>query len=204
MTASSLQPRDGFLAVGLIARPWGIHGDMKVESLTDFPDRFAPGSRLWVQEVERVVVASRWQKGAVYLRFAGIDDPEAAAELRGAVVEVPEAERHTLADDEYYHYQLAGATVQTTAGETLGAVAEVLEPGGNAVLVVRGERGEVLLPFIDDVIKLVDLASGLIEVELMDGLLPEPSATRPPRPARAPRPRRRQPAPTGDQPASPD
>jgi ribosomal 30S subunit maturation factor RimM len=51
-------------------------------------------------------------------------------------------------------------------GATLGTVAEVMETGGEAkVLVVRGPEGETLLPFAGRFVKAVDLAAGSIVVE---------------------------------------
>lgn len=167
------EPREGYVAVGRIVRPWGLRGDVKVESLTDFPERFAPGARLWAAGTARTVERSRSHKGDLYLKLSGFDDPEQAEALRDELLEVPEAELHALPEGDYYHYQIEGLHVHTVAGHDLGTVAEVLQPGGNAVLVVHGARGEVLIPFIDDVVRRVDLDAGMIEIDPIDGLLPE-------------------------------
>lgn len=176
--AKQAEPREGYVAIGRVLRPWGLRGDLKVESLTDFPDRFEPGARLWLNAVERVVERARWQKGALYLKLTGIDEPNAADTVRDLLLEIPETELHALDADEFYHHQLIGLAVLTSDGQDLGSVAEVLSPGGNAVLVVRGARGEVLLPFIDDVIQSVDINAGRIRVDVPDGLIEEPSAKR--------------------------
>lgn len=175
MTKQWPEPREGYVAVGRVLRPWGLRGDLKVESMTDFPDRFEDGQRLWLAGREHVVEASRWQKGLLYLKLRGIDDPDDAEPFRDELLEVPEDALHPLDEDEFYHHQLTGLQVNTTADEPLGEVVEVLATGGNAVLVVRGPLGEVLLPFIDDVIRAVDLPAGRITVELIDGLLTPPS-----------------------------
>jgi len=163
--------------VGRVLRPWGLRGDLKIESLTDFAeDRYAPGASLWLDGVERRVELSRSQKGALYVKLAGIDDATAAEAYRGLLLEVPEASLPPLDEDEFYHHQLAGLRAVTVDGEELGTVAEVLATGGNAVLIVRGPAGEVALPFVEDVVKRVDLAGGTLTVELMEGLLPAPKA----------------------------
>jgi 16S rRNA processing protein RimM len=187
------EPRDGYVAVGRVLRPWGLRGDLKVESLSDFPERFEPGARLWLNAVERRVERSRWQKGALYLKLTGIDDPNAAGAMRDLLLEIPETELHELDADEFYHHQLVGLIVRTDDGTDLGTVAEVLSPGGNAVLVVRGARGDVLLPFIDDVIRAVDLDAGRISADVPDGLIDAPPAAPsrdPLLPSRRRRPRR--------------
>ncbi len=165
--------------MGRVLRPWGLRGDVKVESLTDFPERFAPGSTLWVAGEQRTVEGSRWRGDTVYLKLSGVNSPEEAEQVRGALLEVPESERRPLPKGEFYEDELLGLTVRTSDGETLGKVAELLNPGPNSVLVVRGERGEILIPFIEDVIRGVDPAKGTIEIDLVEGLMAEP------RPARA-------------------
>jgi 16S rRNA processing protein RimM len=179
MPHRDLEPREGYVAVGRVVRPWGLRGDLKIEPLTDFPeDRFAPDASLWLDGVKRTVEHARSQKGALYVKLSGIDDATAAEACRGLLLEVPEASLPPLEDDEYYHHQLVGLGVVTTDGAELGTVTEVLPTGGNPVLLVRGDAGEVTLPFIDDVIKTVDLEAGRVSVELMEGLLPEPKAER--------------------------
>lgn len=185
MPRSSQEPREGFIAVGRVLRPWGLRGDLKIQSLTDFPERFEPGAGLWLADRERTVERSRSQSGALYVKFSGIDDATEAERYRGLLLEVRESALPPLDDDEFYHHQLVGLRVATLDGSDLGVVREVLSTGSNAVLVVSGPRGEVLLPFIEDVIREIDLGGGAISVELLDGLLPDterqsvPRRTRP-------------------------
>jgi 16S rRNA processing protein RimM len=173
-----------------VLRPFGLRGEVKAEPLTDFPERFAPGARLWVGGVECTVERSRVHRGDLYLKLHGFESAEAAESIRDALLEVPEAMLHPLEDDTFYHHQLEGLTVRATTGETLGPVREILEPGPNPVLVVAGGRGEILIPFIEDVVRRVDIAGGVIEIELIEGLLPEERAPRT-RPAIPPWARRR-------------
>jgi 16S rRNA processing protein RimM len=173
------EPREGFIAVGRVLRPWGLRGDLKVEPLSDFLDeRFATGASIWLDDRERAVEHARSQTGSLYVKLSGIDDATAAEPFRGLLLEVPEASLPPLDEDTFYHHQLLGLRAETADGEALGEVAEVLETGGNAVLVLRGPRGELLIPFIDDVVTAVDPAAGTLTVTLIDGLVPDPPAAR--------------------------
>ena len=173
----------GYVAVGRILGTWGLHGDLKVESLTDFPQRFAPGGRVCLGGVAHVIERCRWQRGNALLKLAGIDSTTAAEALRHGLLEVPEDELHPLGEGEYYHFQILGLEVRTTTGEVLGRVEQIISTGSNDVYVVRGARGEVLVPAVDDVVKNVDPAAGQIEVEAVEGLLPAKRRTkRPDRP----------------------
>ena len=172
------EPHEGYVAVGRVLRPWGLRGDLKVESLSDFPERFDPGARVWLDGVRREIEQARSQTGYLYLKLSGIDDVTAAEQYREQLLEVPESALAPLDPDEFYHHQLIGLHVVTVDDQALGDVKEVLSTGGNAVLVVRCDGPDVLLPFIEDVIKSVDLAAGRITVELLEGLLPEPKRQR--------------------------
>ncbi|HJF17353.1 MAG TPA: PRC-barrel domain-containing protein, partial [Globicatella sulfidifaciens] len=59
-------------------------------------------------------------------------------------------------------------------GDELGTVKEILSLGSNDVWVVKRhepKKRDVLLPFINDVVKEVDLANGIATIELMEGLI---------------------------------
>lgn len=174
-------PTPGFVAVGLILAPWGRAGDLKVQPLTDFPQRFAPGCRLYIDDEPYVIERCQWRRGYAYLKLSGIDDTDAAKALRQRLLEIPESELMSLAEDEYYHFQILGLEVQSTEGEALGTVVEVISTGGNDVFLVRGPEGELLIPAVDDVIRGIDLKTGRMEVELVEGLRPPPTKRRRPR-----------------------
>ena len=71
---------------------------------------------------------------------------------------------------EYFHYQIIGLKVISVTGEDLGEITDILETGSNDVYVVVGPTGEILVPAIRDVIKEIDVLSGLMTVDLPEGL----------------------------------
>jgi 16S rRNA processing protein RimM len=168
----STEPRAGFVAVGRVLGAWGVRGLLRLSSLTDFPDRFAPGSALWLRGERRLVEQSHWRRDSPIVKLTGIDDPEVAAAARGELVEIPESDLHTLPEDSYYEHQLIGLSVYSGDGAEIGTVTGLLPTGANDVLVVAGTAGEYLLPMIDDVVKKVDLEGRRLVVELLEGLSP--------------------------------
>jgi 16S rRNA processing protein RimM len=178
MPSPEQKPTPGYVAVGRIVGTWGLRGDLKVESLTDFPQRFAAGGSVWLDGVAHVIEKCRWQRGRAILKLVDVDSVTAAEALRHCLLEVPEDDLRPLGEGEYYHFQILGLEVRTTAGEVLGQVEQIISTGSNDVFVVRGPRGEVLIPAVDDVVKSVDLATGLIDVEVVEGLLPPRRAQR--------------------------
>ena len=168
------ESREEFRAVGRVERPWGLRGDLKVFPLTDFPERFAAGARLFLAGEEREVVAGRWQKGRVYLRLAGIESAEAAEAVRGELLEVQESDRAALPEGAYYLDEIVGCAVVSETGAAIGVVREVLQPGANDVYVVaRPGQRDLLVPAIADVVRRVDMARKEITVDLPAGLDPE-------------------------------
>jgi 16S rRNA processing protein RimM len=172
MSRSRENASQGYVAVGRILGPWGLQGDLKVEPLTDFPERFTLGRSLYIEGFAYAIERCRWHKGKVYIKLSGIDSATAAEALRQRFLEVPEEDLKPLSEGEYYQFQIVGLEVRTTEGQPLGKVTQILSTGSNDVFVVHGEGGELLIPALDDVIKAVDLDGGWIEVELVEGLLP--------------------------------
>jgi 16S rRNA processing protein RimM len=171
-------PEPSHIVVGRVRRPHGIRGEMRVEILTDYPERVARHDYLYLarphapDDVERYPLESvRPHKGVLLIKLDGIEDRDAAEEFRGMLVEVPLEDAVPLEEGEYYHFQLIGVDVETETGEWLGRVADVIATGAADVFVVRGPRGEVLLPAIEDVILKLDTEERQMTVHLLPGML---------------------------------
>jgi len=171
-----------WLTVGKIVNTHGIRGELKVASQTDFPDvRFAPGARLTLMHPEHAasavraaVQSSRPYKTNLYLvKFAEWDNINDVEKYKGWMLKVPREERLQLAEGEYYYHEIVGCRVVTDEGETLGTITEILSPGANDVWVVQpqGKGKPVYIPYIDDVVKDVDVGRKLVTVHLLEGLL---------------------------------
>jgi len=167
------QDKPRYLVIGRVARPWGIQGEVKVEIMTDFPDRFSLLRRVYLgpEAVPFALEGFRLHGGAALLKLEGCHDRAAVEKLRGQLVQIPIEEAVPLEQDEYYEHQIVGLAVWTAAGEYLGTVGEVVSTGANDVYVVRGQRREVLIPAIEGVVLEINLAQGRLVVELMEGLI---------------------------------
>ena len=168
----SAEPR--FLAVGRISRPHGVRGEVRVELLTDTPERFEWLDAVYVGEVNprRVAIDTvRYHQGIVLLRLAGYPTRTEAEQLRGELLQIPEAEAVPLEEGEYYLFQLEGLDVYTVGGTLIGRLTQVMETGANNVFVVDGPTGQHLLPDIPDVIKEIDIEGGRIVIQPLPGLI---------------------------------
>lgn len=128
------------------------------------------------QAPRQMELQNHWlHKGGVVLHFSGVDSITAAETLKGMVVAIPRGERAALGEEEVYVGDLIGCTVVDVAGAEavdVGEIEDVDRSGGAApLLVVRGAKGEVLIPFAKSYLRKVDLAAKRVEMELPVGLV---------------------------------
>ena len=150
--------------VGQIVGVFGIQGAVKVRPLTDFEDRFAPGSGLLLDGDRRQVEWSRPQASVVVVKLAGLDTRTVAGMLRGRYLEITDEEVHQLPAGSWYHHELVGLEVATTGGRELGRLVLVLERPANDVWVAQRDGVEQLIPATRDAVLEVDLDGGRVVV----------------------------------------
>lgn len=166
------QSGDGdMVVVGRIAGPHGVGGLLRIVSYTHPAEnllRYAPWSFLregaWREVAACPAEASRHDKGFL-CRLDGIHDREAAAALRGVLIGVPETALPEPETDEYYWRDLIGLDVVSVDGDRLGQVENLMATGANDALVVSDGASESLIPFIESVVKHVDLRGSVIVVD---------------------------------------
>lgn len=136
----------------------GLAGALRIEALTDHPERLAVGESIWVEDEAdpRRILEASWGGRVPVLRLEGVGDRAAAERLAGRYLEAPPS---PLAPDAYYWHQLIGLRVADEAGIELGEVVEVFRAGENEVYRVEGFGGELLLPALRDVVRSIDLAA---------------------------------------------
>jgi 16S rRNA processing protein RimM len=152
-----------FLAVGKLRRPHGVQGEILMDVLTDFPDRLKPGKEVLVGEAYQpyTIIHLRRHDPALIITLEGIEDREAAGELRNQLVFIRSAGLPALPEGEYYHHELIGLQVVDESGKELGKLEQILETGANDVYLVRTAAGEeLLLPAIHDVVLEINLKEG--------------------------------------------
>ncbi|GAA3593556.1 ribosome maturation factor RimM [Nonomuraea rosea] len=149
---------------------------MTVEVRTDEPElRFAVGTALATDPADRgplLIESRRWHKGMLLVSFAGIADRDVADELRGTMLVIDSSEVTPSDDpDEFHDHQLIGLAVETTAGEPVGEVTNVLHHGQDLLVVRRSGAEEALIPFVKALVPEVDVAGGRLVVDPPEGLL---------------------------------
>ena len=136
--------------------PKGLRGGIRVEVLTDWPERLEVGAEVWVQgdsEPTRITSVEAGGKSLV-LYLAVLDSREAAERATGRYLEAAAQE---LPEGTYYWDQLIGLEVVDSEGRQVGELVEVFRAGGNEVYRIVGPAGERLIPALRSVVLGVDL-----------------------------------------------
>ncbi len=166
-----------YLAVGTLRRSHGIHGDLLVDVITDFPERLKPGTFVFLGEKKQPlkITRRRFHNDGLILGFEGINNAEQTAKYRTQMIYVKAVDRPALPAGEYYHHQVLGLSVVDENNVALGTISEIIITGANDVYVVTpaGETParEILIPAIQQVILDVNLEARTMRVHLLPGLI---------------------------------
>ena len=144
--------------IGQIVAPHGVRGDVRIYPDTDFPERFLHMKYGYIDGKRYEVKAARFHKHVVLMKFAGVDDRNAAELLVHKELQVPREDLMPLKEGQYYVFDIIGIAVYNLEGRLLGKVTDVLKTGSNDVYVVNDDAGnELLLAVIPEVIRSVDI-----------------------------------------------
>lgn len=150
------------VAIGRIIKPFGVKGDVRVQSLSDVPGRFEGLQQVFVETpsgttMETTVKRVRKDRDSYVIGLAALSSPEAAATYRGSLIKIPQGASPALPDGRYYEFQLVGMTVFDERGESLGILEEILQTASHPVFVVRRAGHERLIPGTRTAISEVDV-----------------------------------------------
>jgi 16S rRNA processing protein RimM len=164
------------ITIGRVQKTHGVKGEIRIEPLTDHPERFSDLRRVFMtsprgESRECTVRSVRYMDNSPLLLLEGYETPEEARALNGWLVQIPEEEALPLPEGQYYWFELIGMEVVSEAGERLGRIVDIFETGSNDVYVMKAGRKEVYLPATKEVIRQVDRAAKRMVIRVMDGLL---------------------------------
>ena len=166
---------ENLICVGAFSGSYGVNGEIRLKSFCADPEAIADYAPLTSEDGKRVfsITLTRSIKGALVAKIDGITNKEDADALKGIRLFAERAQLPALPDDEFYHADLIGLTVLDTGGTVIGTVHAVQNHGASDLLeiVLEGSSATVLLPFTNEVVPTVDLASGRIVADPPEGAL---------------------------------
>lgn len=174
------EPEQELLVVGRVVGVQGLKGDLRINPMSDFPERFTRPGRRWLQRRGEPpqpleLLAGRQLPGRelYVVRFAGVTDRSAAEALVGRDLLVPAADRPKLATGEFHLLDLVGLEVRMEAdGAVIGRVSDLIHAGNDLLEVELSEGGRrLLIPFVEAIVPRVELAEGWLSLTPPPGLL---------------------------------
>ncbi|MBB5116710.1 16S rRNA processing protein RimM [Streptomyces eurocidicus] len=165
------------LVVGRIGRAHGIKGEVSIEVRTDEPElRLGPGAVLATDPAGAgplTIETGRVHSGRLLLRFAGVKDRTAAEALRNILL-IAEVDPEEGPEDpeEFYDHQLIDLDVVTVDGEEIGRITEIAHlPAQDLFIVERPDGGEVMIPFVGEIVTEIDLEEQRAVIDPPPGLI---------------------------------
>ncbi len=161
--------------IGKIIKSSGLKGRLKVLSYMESPGTLESLEEIYIGATKQSAIpfriaTVRIKNKSMLLDLEGVKDAVASNALVGFHLFVPSGRLDKLQDNEYYWRDILGLEAVTEDGQRLGRIERIIPTGGNDVYVCAGSEREILLPAIEDVIKLVDIERGVLIVRLLEGL----------------------------------
>ncbi len=164
------------LEVGQIVNTFGIKGFVKVYPYVNDVTRFNNLKYVYAkskkEEKKLEIEEVKYQKNMVLLKFKGVETVEEAEKLRNNYLEIDRSDAIPLEEGEFFIADLIGLKVFLDTGEELGILEDIYNTGSKDIYVVKDKLGKsYLLPYIDEVIKKIDLDNSKIIVHIIEGLI---------------------------------
>lgn len=164
------------IPIGYVRKAHGIRGDVLVRGLvSDAAERFTDATILVTGEPQRrtfAIDAVALHQGDFIVSLEGIDTRNDAEALVGTQFVIPLSERRRLDDAEWWIEDLVGCVVVDLDGKMIGTVTDVIVGAAQdrlAVTTADGALGEI--PFVDQLVPVVEIAARRIVVDLPEGLV---------------------------------
>ena len=179
-----LLPPDGWMEIGSIVGAQGIKGEVKVHPNSDFPERFEQAGERWLwgsqdTEPRSIQLKKGYEipgRNLYVVQLEGIFNRNQAEHLRGQMLLLPTTDRPKLRSGEYHSQDLIGLPVfHQATGVEIGIVTDIFT-AGHEILVVSatqadGKTAEAMIPFVKEIVPIVDLPNRRIEILPPTGLL---------------------------------
>ena len=156
--------------IGKIVKAQGIKGEVRVMPFGDDPDGFLHLKEVYINERLYKIEHVRKYKSFAIIKIC--NDRTTAENFIGSIISIPESNLRPLEKNEFYVRDIKGLLVETTSGQALGIVTDVIKTGANDVYIIKPDIGDsFMIPAIKDVVLNISLREKKIIVKLMDGLM---------------------------------
>ena len=163
--------------IGRFSGAVGLKGEVRVTLYARDSENLHKDSVLYTEGksgvVQLHVLSVRYQKGKPVIRTEEVTAREGAEALNGLEIYIHEDDLAELPEGEYYFREIIGLEVfDRASGGYIGFVDDIVDNPAQNIYIVKNERGdEILIPDVDAFIKEIDPERGVVEVELIEGMM---------------------------------
>ena len=171
---------DNLIFIGIVSKPHGTNGEVKVKSLTDFPARFqdlkrvsmvSKAGNLFENVIQNVKIR---KKDSIFIKFNGINSISEASELVGAEIAINKEDCVKLPPDFYYLFDLVGMQVVLSHNGVVGTIEDIESSMAQDILLVKTISGKnVMVPFVKEIVPEVLMNEKKVIVNNISGLFDE-------------------------------
>ena len=168
-----------WLIVGKLVAAQGLKGDLRINPISDFPERFTQKGDRWLQknnEAPRKIQLTRGRqipgKSIFIISIEGINDRESAESLIGQKLLVPTTDRPRLNENEFHLLDLISLEIRLDPnGKSIGEVTDLTQAGNDLLEVQLIKGKKILIPFVEAIVPEVNIEDGWILITPPPGLL---------------------------------
>ena len=170
-----MSKQEKFFQAGTVIGIHGLRGHLKVRPTTEGSQSLIDASTILLATAEGnreyQPISVKYHKGNLLILLVGIEGCEQAETLRGCSVLMPFVDLPDISSDEHYWHQIENFEVIDVKHGSLGHLKGLIATGAHDLYEVQGPFGEVLIPAVSEMVQEVDVAAGVIRVDLPEGLL---------------------------------
>ena len=165
-------PETERVTVGTVGKPHGLNGTVVIHAETDNPERFVAGASMETDTGRVLTVRTvRTSQAVLLVSFVDVDDRDAAESLRGLRLSIDPSERRSLSVDEFWPEDLIGLEARDPTGGVIGSIKAVDADSPQSRLTIATPQGDFIVPLVDALVPVINLAGRYLIVEPIDGLL---------------------------------
>ena len=162
--------------LGRITKKFSFRGEVILKLDTDEPDIYENLDAVFIDMGKDLlpffIEKSSFQRGnELRVRFEDIRTEEDAEAILKKEVYLPLELLPKLEGKQFYFHEVIGFTLTDVKQGVIGTIESINDSTAQALFIVEGKDGQVLIPMVDDFIRKIDRKKKEVLVETPDGLI---------------------------------
>jgi len=164
---------DDYITVGRIINSFGKSGQIKIEPLTDFPERFFSTEDLYLSvpsspEPVKVTISNPFaHKNLIIADISCCESPDDVKKIMNSEIKIKKEQVKKLEKNSYYVFDVIGLEAYDEAGGYVGLIKDIITNAANDIYVIaKSDKKEILVPAIGRYIKKIDIKNKIMIITI--------------------------------------